>query len=139
MPQNKHKSWCGAQHQQQATKDAHGPGERMANDDQEWTYLAPGTKKNFITSFDTHIAGQHTGEDAEATDVEKKKKKKKGRNKISPWEDGPVLAFYHMSNPAFFDELIHSSRARTVIDLCPGSGHPAVRGVGGGFSLPNLT
>ena len=79
-------------------------------------------RRRFTTSFDTHIAGQHTGEDAEAKDVEKKKKKKKGRNKISPWEDGPVLAFYHMSNPAFFDELIHSSRARTVIDLCPGSG-----------------
>ena len=105
MPQNKHKSWCGAQHQQ-ATKDADGPGEGMANDP-EWMYLAPCTKKNFPTSFDTHIAGQHTGEDAEAKDVEKKKKKKKGRNKISPWEDGPVLAFYHMSNPAFFDELIH--------------------------------
>ena len=117
MPQNKHKSWCGAQ-RQQATKDAHGPGEGMAND-QEWTYLAPGTKKNFPTSFDTHIAGQHTGEDAEAKEVQKKKK---GRNKISPWEDGPVLAFYHMSNPTLFDELIHSLRARTVIDLCPGSG-----------------
>ena len=124
MPQNKHKSWCRAQHQQ-ATKDA---------DDQEWTYLGTGTKKQFPTSFDTHIAGQHTGQDAEAAkdveEIKKKKKKKKGRNKISPREDGTVPAFSHMLNPAFVEEQIHSSRARAVIDLCPGSGQPALACMG---------
>ena len=101
MPQNKHKSWCGKKHKQ-ATKDAHGPGEGMAND-QEWTYLGPGTKKDFPTSFDKHIAGRHTGEDAEAKKVQKKKK---GRNKISPglqldWahtysrEDGTIPILFH--------------------------------------------
>ena len=119
MPQNKHKSWCGAQHQQ-ATKDK--------KNDQEWTYLGTGTKKDFPTSFDKHIAGRHTGEFAEAKKVQKKKK---GRNKISPREDGTVLALLHMLNPAFVEEQIHSSRARTVIDLCPGSGQPALACMGG--------
>ena len=130
MPQNKHKSWCGAQHQQ-ATKDADDPGEGMAKDkknDQEWTYLGPGTKKDSPTSFDKHIAGRHIGEDAEEKEVQKKKK---GRNKISPREDGTVPVLFHRLNPTFAEELIHSSRARTVIDLCPGSGQPALRGLGG--------
>ena len=87
----------------------------MAND-QEWTYLAPGTKKNFPTSFDTHRLPVNIL-DAEATHVEKKKKEKKGSNKISTWEDGPVPVLYHMGG--------------TVIDLCPGSGQPALRGLGG--------
>ena len=43
--------------------------------------MGPFTKKDFPTSFDKHIAGRHTGEDAEAKEVQKKKK---GRNKISP-------------------------------------------------------
>ena len=132
MPQNKHKSWCGAQHQQ-ATKDADGPGEEMAKDkknDQEWTYLGTGTKKDFPTSFDKHIAGRHTGKDAEATP---ELRKKKGRSKISPglqrdWahtdsrEDGPIPILFQELNPAYFEERIHSSSARSVIDLCPGSG-----------------
>ena len=88
MPQNKHKSWCGKKHKQ-ATKDAHGPGEGMPNDQEEWTYLTPGTKKNFPTSFDTHIAGQHTGEDAKAKDVEKKKKKKKAATRYPPGRMAP--------------------------------------------------
>ena len=62
----------------------------MANDDQEWTYLAPGTKKNFITSFDTHIAGQHTGQDAEAKDVEEIKKKKKKKKAATRYRPGRV-------------------------------------------------
>ena len=121
MPQNKHKSWCGAQHQQ-ATKDK--------KNDQEWTYLGTGTKKDFPTSFDKHIAGRHTGEDAEAKKVQKKKK---GRNKISPglqldWahtdsrKDGTIPIWFQELNPAYFEERIHSSSARSVIDLCPGSG-----------------
>ena len=121
MPQNKHKSRCGAQHQQ-ATKDK--------KNDQEWTYLGTGTKKDFPTSFDKHIADRHTGKDAEATP---ELRKKKGRNKISPglqldWahtdsrKDGTIPIWFQELNPAYFEELIHSSSARSVIDLCPGSG-----------------
>ena len=121
MPQNKHKSWCRAQHQQ-ATEDK--------KNDQEWTYLGTGTKKDSPTSFEPHIAGRHTGKDAEATP---ELRKKKGRNKISPglqldWahtysrEDGTIPILFQELNPAYFEELIHSSSARSVIDLCPGSG-----------------
>ena len=138
MPQNKHKSWCGAQHQQ-ATKDADGRGEGMAKgkkEDQEWTYLGPGTKKNVPTSFDTDIAGQHTGEAAEAKEEEKTKK---GHNKIFPQKDGTVPVLFHRSNPTVDEELIHSLRARTVIDLCPGSGEPLVGCIGGAIPFMGHT